>query len=278
MHMREIVFDIDAGAAGLFDPPDEVDDLAHFGDAERRRRLVEHDKVGVVVHRPADRDALALAARQIGDRRIDGDADAPEADRFEQDLLRHLLLALDVDEAEAVGDLPADEEIAPQRLLLGQRLVLVDRLDRQIVRHADRIFAGLHFSITDHDPARARLQHAGHHLDQRRLAGAVVADEADDLVAADGEVDVAQRMHRAEIFLHALEANNGREITGRRHCVPIPAFPSRKRFGSAQADSRTVFCLTMLGTSISNIILSFASPQPGSGACPDNSKGRALEF
>ena len=159
---------------------------------------------------------------RLRDRRIDGDAGAPEADGFEEDLLRHLLLALDVDEAEAVGDLPADEEIAPERLLLGQRLVLVDRLDRQIVRHADRIFARLNFPIADHDLARARLEHAGHHLDQRRFAGAVVADEANDLVAADGEADVAQRMHRAEILLDALEANNGREITGRRHCVPIP--------------------------------------------------------
>ena len=51
--------------------------------------------------------------------------------------LRAPLLALDVDEAEAVGDLSADKEIAPQQLLLRQRLVPVDRLDRQVVRHAD---------------------------------------------------------------------------------------------------------------------------------------------
>ena len=55
-------------------------------------------------------------------------------------------------------------------------------------------------------------EHAGHDLDQRRLAGAVVADQADDLVAADGEVDVAQRLDGAEILLHAFEADNRREI------------------------------------------------------------------
>ena len=69
MDMREIVLDIDAGAAGALDAADEIEDLAHFGDAERRGRLVEHDEVGVVVHRPADRDALAFAAREVGDRR-----------------------------------------------------------------------------------------------------------------------------------------------------------------------------------------------------------------
>src|SRR6185437_16142806 len=149
--------------------------------------------------------------------RIDGDADAPETDRVDQDLLRDFLLAPDVDEAEPVDDLPADKEIAPQRLLLGQRLVLVDGFDREIVRHADRVFARLKLPLADEDPARGRFEHPGHDLDQRRFAGAVVADEPDNLVAADGKVDVTQRVHRAKILLHALEANNGREIISRRH-------------------------------------------------------------
>ena len=51
-------------------------------------------------------------------------------------------------------------------------------------------------------------EHAGHDLDQRRLAGAVVADQPDDLVPPDGEVDVAQRVDGAEIFLHALEPHD----------------------------------------------------------------------
>ncbi len=86
VHMRQIVFDIDAGAPGLFDLAHEVDHFSHLRDAERGGRLVEHDEVGVVVHRPADRDALALAARELADRRIDRDADAAEADHVDQDL------------------------------------------------------------------------------------------------------------------------------------------------------------------------------------------------
>ena len=34
-------------------------------DRERHGRLVEHDEVGVEMHRPADGDALALAAGQL---------------------------------------------------------------------------------------------------------------------------------------------------------------------------------------------------------------------
>ena len=65
MHVRQIMFDIDAGAPGLFDAAHEFDHFAHFGDAERRGGLVEHDEVGVVVHRPADRDALTFAAGKL---------------------------------------------------------------------------------------------------------------------------------------------------------------------------------------------------------------------
>ena len=39
---------------------------------------------------------------------------------------------------------------------------------------------------------------AGERLDQRRLAGAVVADERDDLAGVDLEVDVLERRHAAE--------------------------------------------------------------------------------
>ena len=71
VHMGEIVLDIDAGAAGLLDAPDEIEDLADLGDRQRRRRLVEDDEVGVVVHGAADGDALPLAAGQVGDGGID---------------------------------------------------------------------------------------------------------------------------------------------------------------------------------------------------------------
>ena len=166
---------------------------------------------------------------------IDGDADAAETDDVEQDLARDLLLPLDVDESEAVGDLPADKEIAPERLLLRQRLVLIDGLDRQIVRHANRILVRLDFAVADEDFARCRRVDAGQDLDQGRLARAVVPDEADDLVASDGDVDVAQRMHRPKILLDAREANDrGKLGCGRRHSIP----PARFRTTSAVSSYR----------------------------------------
>jgi hypothetical protein len=45
----------------------------------------------------------------------------------------------------------------------------------------------------DRDPSLGRLGDPRQDLEQRRLAGAVVADDADHLAALDLEVDVAQR-------------------------------------------------------------------------------------
>ncbi len=153
-------------------------------------------------------------------RGIDADADAAKADRVEQDLLRDPLFLADVDEAEAVGDLPADEEVAPERLLLAERFVLIDGLDRHRVRKADRVMREVDFLVADKDPAGAGRDHPGQHFDQRGFAGAVVADQADDFVAANGQVDVAQSMHGAEIFLHAFHAHDVCEV--RRTCFCRP--------------------------------------------------------
>ena len=127
------------------------------------------------------------------------------------------LLAADIDEAEAVGDLAPDEEIAPERLLLRQRFVLVDGLDRQVVRHAHGVVGKVEFPVADEYPPRRWREHARQHLDQRRLSGAVVADQPDDFVAADRKIDVAQRLDRAEEFLHAFKA----------HYVPVVGFRLR---------------------------------------------------
>src|SRR4051812_10125912 len=217
--MGEVVLDVDAGPTPQLDLADEVQDLPDLLDRQRRGRLVEHDQVGVEVHRAADGDALPLPARQLAHHRFGRDADATEADGLGQDVARDLLLGLDVDETQAVGDLPADEEVAPERLLLTQRLVLVDRLDRQLVRHADRVVGQIELAVAHPDGADGRSEHAGHDLDQRRFAGPVVADQAHDLVPADGEIDIFQRLHGTEIHVDALEADYMRE----------PAAPVRRR-------------------------------------------------
>jgi hypothetical protein len=43
---------------------------------------------------------------------------------------------------------------------------------------------------------------AEHHLEQRALAGAVVADQAEEFARGDGQVDTFDGLHAAEILGH----------------------------------------------------------------------------
>ena len=63
---------------------------------------------------------------------------------------------------------------------------------------ASRGEANDHRLAVDRDLAARRTVDAREDLDQRRFAGAVVAEQAMDLAELDLERDVAQRDHRAE--------------------------------------------------------------------------------
>jgi hypothetical protein len=54
-----------------------------------------------------------------------------------------------------------------------------------------------------------RLVHAGHGLDEGRLAGAVVAEQAVALAGIDIDRDAGQSDHRAEMLLDVLHFNDG---------------------------------------------------------------------
>jgi hypothetical protein len=57
----------------------------------------------------------------------------------------------------------------------------------RVRRHAGDVLA------VEHDTAGGRLVDAGEHVEERRLAGAVRADQRDDRASRDREVDVVSR-------------------------------------------------------------------------------------
>jgi hypothetical protein len=69
------------------------------------------------------------------------------------------------------------------------------------------------------DLAMIRLIDAGHDLDQRRLAGAVLAEQRVDLAGMERERDVIQRLRGAEPLGDAAQFENRR----RRHLSLPPA-------------------------------------------------------
>ena len=81
-----------------------------------------------------------------------------------------------------------DLRIHLRPLALGDR---VGRFARQVVAVEDHL-------------ARSRLVDAGEHVEERRLAGAVRADQRHDRAARDREVDIVGRDEPAELLAHAL--------------------------------------------------------------------------
>ena len=94
--------------------------------------------------------------------------------------------------------LAAREEVADRAGVVEQREVLEDRLDPQLAGVVRRVDP--HRLAVEPDLAVVGLHDAREDLDQRRLAGAVVAEQREDLALAQLERDVAQRGRRAVLL------------------------------------------------------------------------------
>ena len=134
---------------------------------------------------------------ELGREHFRGEAD------FAHQPLRLGALAPAVEKAEGIGHFAPQEDVARDGLLDAERAVLKHGLYAGVAR-ARRVPVGLALAAHQYFPAR-RLNRAGEHLDQSRFAGAVVAEQADDLAAVDVEIDAADREHAAVGFGDVLQ-------------------------------------------------------------------------
>ena len=218
-----------AAAVELQDPAgDVVEEVAVVGDDQDRARivaqmafqpvhrlgvemvgrLVEQQQIGLVEQQPAERDAAALAAGELGDvgvvrraaqrvhREIDLGVELPQVLGVDLVLeLGHLVGGL----VRVVG---GDLVVAVEQRLLGR-----DALHDVLAHGELRIELRLLLQVADAgafgDPALADelLVDAGHDAQQRRLAGAVDAEHADLGVRIERQVDVFEHLAVARIGL-----------------------------------------------------------------------------
>ena len=122
------------------------------------------------------------------------------AERVEE-LDRLLLHRLLVESPRAVQQLAAQEQVRDDVEVVAEREILVDGRDPVLVGGGGA--ADVRALAVDRDRARVRGLDPGDRLDQRRLAGAVVADQGDDLAGVDLEVDVDERLDTAEALADA---------------------------------------------------------------------------
>src|SRR5262249_24428976 len=180
--------------------------------------------------RPRDRERLLLASRQ-GRGGTVGRAHMHEAELVElarADAL-HLPTLQVAHGADPDGELASEEEVAPEAELVDQREVMVDALDAEAARLGGR--PQPHILAEEANPSRGRRVIAGDDLDERRLAGAVVADEADHLTGVDGAIDAPERARRAVVLGDAGQLDDGRCVSRHRasRAEVTAARPRRRR-------------------------------------------------
>ncbi|ORE91266.1 phenol hydroxylase [Aurantimonas sp. 22II-16-19i] len=168
---------------------------AHLGaqlGVEIGQGLVEQEHLRVAHQRPADGDALALAAGELG--RL---ARQQRLDLQDPGGLAHGRLALglrDLAHLEAEADVPRDGKVRVERV------GLEDHRDVAVLRmHL------AHRAAVDADVAAARLDQPGDDVEEGRLAAARRPEQDEELAARKVDVDALQRLHGAVGLAHALE-------------------------------------------------------------------------
>ncbi len=162
----------------LFILPDHVPQRAPRLRVEARRRLVEEDELGIVHEGQGHRQALLLSARE-----------------------RHVVgvgLVDELHEVEQLPRVPAPRVVAAVEVqrLTGRDLVEQARaLELDAEARADLPAVVAQVEAEDLDLALVRLGQSLDHLQGGGLAGAVGAEEAEDLAPLDVEVQAVDGQH-----------------------------------------------------------------------------------
>jgi hypothetical protein len=99
----------------------------------------------------------------------------------------------------ALAPFPPQEYVGDRVEMWGNREVLINSLDPVSSCFVWR--REPHRLSTEHDLAAFQRQHACQHVDQCRLAGAIVADQRDDLAGEHRQIYVPERLNRPEVLV-----------------------------------------------------------------------------
>ena len=178
--------------------------------------------------RLGDLDHLAPRQRQVLHERERMDVVGAGA---RQRLLGHSPLRAPVDQPEAARRI-ADRDVVGDRQVRDQRQLLEDAGDAGGIggrRRGERDRRAI-----EQHPAFVGRDDARHDLDQRRLAGAVLAEHRVDAAGFDRQVGALQRAHAAVALRHALHAEQAHRMRHR----PRPRRTGVVRDGDARGAER----------------------------------------
>ena len=199
-----------------------LQDHEHLGDvgcSQGRGRLVEDEDAGLARQRLGDLHHLAARQRQVLDQRQRMDVRRAGAlERF----LGEAPLRASVDHSEAPRRI-GDRNVVGDRKVGNERQLLEDAHDPGAIGGGGRVETDL--GPVEDDASGIRRHHARQDLDERRLAGAVLAENGVNAPRKHNEIGAGERSHAAVTLGYALHAQNRR---GRRLKLRHAAKPRQK--------------------------------------------------
>ena len=209
-HLLHPVRDEDDGRARRAQPLEQRAEPLHVVAGERRGGLVEQQQAGAARDRAGDLDLLLGGERERPHLGVGVDVVEAEV----RECAAHLRLRFAPSDAPAeAGGLVGQQHVLHDREVADQGDFLIGGLDAVPVGVARRVDAG--GAAEQRNFAGVRPAEAAQHLDQRRLARAVLAEQRMDLAARDGERHVVERDGRAERLAQAADFDRRRLLI---HC------------------------------------------------------------
>ena len=200
--------DIDDRDALVAQQPNDREEGLDLAGLERRRRFIHDHHTGVDADGAGERDHLLDAEGEAAQRPAHIHFDAVGVEQ-RSGVGVH---AAEVDESDPVSRLTPEEDVLGDGHQRDEVDLLIDRRDPGLLRverpRESSTGAG------EQQVTVIRLVDARQHLDQGRLARAVLAHECHALARADGEVDGIQGRHTRESFGDRPGFENG-ELIGR---------------------------------------------------------------
>ena len=198
---RQVVADDDVGKIeACLQIHQQVENLGLDRDVERRDRLVGDDQLGPGDQRASDRNALALAARELMGIFVEiAGIEADIGERF--DRLGFPLRCGDVlDQVEGLGDDRAHFVLRIQRAerVLKNHLDMTTEVELPFIREREQVLA------LEADAARCRLFQREECPGKRRFTGTALADDAETLALIDTEGDAIHGLHERPLGKQAL--------------------------------------------------------------------------
>src|SRR5690349_1297778 len=209
-----VVLDEQNRGAVLADIRQQAPQRERLGGVHARRGLIEREQLRLGGERPGDLEAPLVAVGQAPGGVVGSSADAHVSEELERARLDRLLFFQRApvsqhrpDHARARAHMTADHHVF-ERGQIGEKTDVLERARDSRSRDLIGPEALEPFAVED-ESAVVRRGHAGEHVEERRLAGAVRADQAVDRALLERKRDLAQRLQAAKALADAGRLQQG---------------------------------------------------------------------